>query len=270
LSISDSRSKESVTTVFFNTNNLGVVTNITLDELFLRDMNPIVIDIIDDFFDSDFTASPSPDFSVNVDCPYNTLFGGSNIGLFSWNLLPFSTDGIWLSDVIDTNSLIDLVMDVNHPNLGVTSVEVLDHVGVIELVPTGSHWVLVRVTDSSAGSFALESKDLSVLSNRDVGPGTGVNEDWFEVTFGSVKILGVSLVIEFSGDIGHPDLASSTAGNFVDTDSGWVLGLPASSNEVLVHRGGHNARSEDDFVVRSDSPNVSGSTDSDGGTFLVT
>jgi hypothetical protein len=172
--------------------------------------------------------------------------------------------------VIDTNSLIDLVMDVNHPNLGVTSVEVLDHVGVIELVPTGSHWVLVRVTDSSAGSFALESKDLSVLSNRDVGPGTGVNEDWFEVTFGSVKILGVSLVIEFSGDIGHPDLASSTAGNFVDTDSGWVLGLPASSNEVLVHRGGHNARSEDDFVVRSDSPNVSGSTDSDGGTFLVT
>jgi len=128
-------------------------------------MGPSVINIIDDGFDSDFTTIPSPDFSVNVDCPYNFFFGGSNVGLFTWNLFPFSTDGIWFSSVVNTNSLIDFVMDVNHPDFVVTSIEVFDRARSVEFVPTSSHWVLDGVTDSSAGSGAFESEDLSVFTD---------------------------------------------------------------------------------------------------------
>jgi hypothetical protein len=140
---------------------LGVKANINSDELFSWDVNPIMNNIADDFFNRDFSSFPSPDFSINVYCPYNTFLGSRNIGLFSSNLSPFESLSV-------INNLEDLVMDVNHPNFVVSSVEVLDSVGSVELIPTSTSWVLIRVSDSSAGSAASESEDLSILSNRNV------------------------------------------------------------------------------------------------------
>jgi hypothetical protein len=118
--------------------------------------------------------------------------------------------------VIDTNSLIDFVMDVNHPDFVVTSVEVLDHSRVIELIPTSTRWALSGVTGSSTGISAIKTEDLSILTNGDVRPGSFINKDWLEVTFWSRKILGVSLVIQISISTSHPDLSVSTASDFLD------------------------------------------------------
>jgi hypothetical protein len=75
-------------------------------------------------------------------------------------------------------------------------------------------------------------------------------------------------MIEFSINISHPNLSVSAASDFFNSNSGWVLRLPASTKKVLVHGRGHDTSSEDDFVIRSNGPNVSGSTDSDAGTLL--
>jgi hypothetical protein len=159
-------------------------------------------------------------------------------------------------------------MDVNHPNLVVSSVEVLDSLGGIELVPTSTNWVLGGVTDSSASVLIFESEDLSILTDGDGRPGSVVNKGWLEITLWSGEILGIGLVIEFSISSSHPDLSVSTASDFSSSHRGWSLSLPSSSSKLLVKGGGDDSGSEEDFTVRSDSPNVSGSTDSDVSTFL--
>jgi hypothetical protein len=67
--------------VLSHTNNLSVESDIDLNQFGWLNQDPIVIFILNWFFNSNFTVFAHPDIVFIVNCPNNTLFTCRNKGV---------------------------------------------------------------------------------------------------------------------------------------------------------------------------------------------
>jgi len=107
---------------------LGVVSRVDLDEGVsgvVLDQDPAFFDVVDVGLLGDFTSLENPNVIFRIDSPDNSFFSRGDESLSAWELLPACAPvGVHLA-FFDSDSLEDLVVEVDGPKGVFASVDVL-------------------------------------------------------------------------------------------------------------------------------------------------
>jgi hypothetical protein len=110
-----------------DTYKLGVVTRIDLDQCsssVVLDKGPSFLDVISVSLYGDITGLENPNIIFRIDSPDNSFFSRRDESLSSWDLFPRGTlEGSRLI-VLNANSSIDFIKEINSPESTLTSVDV--------------------------------------------------------------------------------------------------------------------------------------------------